>query len=438
MSRRYEDFDEFCDPENPRTITYEDVTDALHRVRPFIPVTPCIPSHYQREFAMNLYYKLESVLKTGSFKERGALNVLELMALDKRKIGVVIASLGNQAVGICYYGAKLGVPVVVVMPTCVPINKLQRCHNLGAKVVVQGNNLVEAQRYARAIARDKGLTYINGRDHPHILAGYGTVALELLNQVPNVDAVIVPVGSGGLAAAVATVIKHMRPSCLVYGVESEKMPVFYKSLEKGDPVSIPIQASLADAISVSNVGVNSFHITQPLLDKMLLVNEDWIARSILHLMEKERFIVEGAAACSLAAIIGELVPELKLKNVVCVLSGGNIDSILLARCMDRGLAAEGRLVKFKVGIRDTSAANAELLKLLANGGYNVIREFQDHVWVENEIYTVEMKLVCETRGLEHALELKRIIERAYPCTAAFETEPFNDKRTCPCYVRKCM
>ncbi|KAM3960463.1 L-threonine ammonia-lyase-like [Aphomia sociella] len=436
MSRRNEDFDEFCDPENPREIKYQDVMEAAGRIKPHVIYTPCLASHFQKDFVTHLYYKLEFQQKSGSFKERGSLNALLLLPPDKKKIGVVMASIGNEAVGLCYYASKMSVPVIIVMPQSVPIAKLQKCHNYGAKVLVQGNNLTEAQRYARAIAKDKGLTYINGRDHPHVLAGYGTIAVEILEQVPSVDAVIVPVGSGGLIAAVASVIKHVKPGCLVYGVQTEAMPVMFKSLESSDPVAVPVQATLADAIAVSNVGVNAFNNVRPLLDKMLLVNEEWIARAMLHLIEKERFVIEAAGSCPLAAIIGNLVPELKLKNVVCILSGGNVDNLLLTRCLDRGLAAEGRLVKFKVGIKNTHTANTQLLKLLSKGGYNLVRQFRDNSWVEDDTYTIEVKLVCETRNLQHALELKRIIEKAYPCTSVFDTEPLNDKRTCPCYLRK--
>ncbi|XP_028033848.1 uncharacterized protein LOC114245774 [Bombyx mandarina] len=435
MSRRHEDFDEFCDPENPRPIKYDEVKDALERLSPFITKTPCMPSHHQREFTMKLYYKIESMQITGSFKERGSLNVLQLLPLDKKKIGVVIASIGNDAIGICHYGAKLGIPVVVVVPVTIPICKLQNCYSLGAKVILEGSNLTESQRFARSLAKDKGLTYINARDHPHILMGYGTLALEILEQIPLVEAVIVPVGSGGLIAAVAAVIKHIKPNCLVYGVQSENIPAFFKSLEMDKPIQVPMQDNMADAISVPNVGVNAFHTAKTLVDKMLLVNQDWIARSILHLIEKERFVIEGAGACPLAAILGNLVPELKTKYVVAILSGGNIDYTSLIRSLQRGLSVIGRLVRFSVGVKDDPKAYSQLLSLIANGGYNVVHQFQDRIWVEGSDYTIEIKLVCETRNLEHALELKRIIERAYPYTSEFETEPFNDKRMCPCYGR---
>ncbi|KAJ0173578.1 hypothetical protein K1T71_010727 [Dendrolimus kikuchii] len=439
MSRRLEDFDEFCDPDNPRIIQYQEVLDAADRLQGHGLNTPCLASHYQKELTMSLFYKLELLQRTGSFKERGSLNALQLLPLDKKKLGVVCASVGNDAVGLCYHASKMNpnVPVIVVLPVSVPIYKVQQCHNYGAKVVIQGTNLMESQRYARAIARDKGLTYINCRDHPHVLAGYGTIALEILEQVPFVDAIIVPVGSGGLAAAVCSVVKHLKPNCLVYGVQPESMPVLFKSLENEEPATLPMASTLGDAVAVPNVGVNAFANLQPHLNKMLLVNEDWIARSILYFMEKERFIVEGAAATTFAAILGNLVPELKLKHVVCILSGGNVDNILLSRCFDRGMAAEGRLVKFRVYVNDSSKSKAQLLKLLSNGGYNIISEFQDSIWVQDEIYTVEIKLTVQTRGLEHALELKRMMEKAYPCSAVFETEPFNDKRTCPCYVQKC-
>ncbi|XP_045776864.1 L-threonine ammonia-lyase-like [Maniola jurtina] len=436
MTRRQEDFDEFCDPENPRIIKYDDIVDATKRIRKFISPTPIIASHFQRETGINIFYKLEMFQRTGSFKERGAINALELLSRDKQKVGVVLASLGNQAIGICYYGQKIGVPVTVVMPTCVPIAKLQLCHNLGAKVIVQGKDLVEAQKYARIFARDKGLTYINGRDYPNILTGYGSIAIEILEQQPTVDAILVPVGTGGLIAAIATVVKHVRPNCLVYGVQPERIPTFFKSLQAGEPMTLPYETSIAEGIAMPYVGVNAFSNAQRNIDKMLLVKDDWIARAVLHLVENERIVAEGAGACPLAAILGNLVPELKTKNVVCILSGGNIDAVLLGRCLDRGRAAEGRLIKFKVLVKDNAVNIEQFMRLIANGGYSILRQFCDRIWIENEISFVEVKLVCECRDLNHALELKRLLERTYPNKCIFETEPFNTDRTCPCYAHK--
>ncbi|XP_023934766.1 L-threonine ammonia-lyase [Bicyclus anynana] len=436
MSRRQVDFDEFCDPENPKIIKYEDIVEATKRVRKYIAPTPIITSHYQRETGIKIFYKLEMVQPTGSFKERGAINALELLPRDKQKVGVVVASLGNQAIGICYYGQKLGIPVTVVMPVSVPIAKLQQCHNLGAKVVVQGKGLVEAQKYARILSREKGLTYINGRDYPNIITGYGSIAIEILEQLPNVDAIMVPVGTGGLLAAVVTVVKQIKPSCLVYGVQPEKIPTFFKSLQVGEPVTLEYNSSIAESIAMPYVGINAFANAQRHTDKMLLVNDDWIARAILHLVENERLVIEGAGACPLAAILGKLVPELKSKNVVCILTGGNIGAVLLGRCLDRGRAAEGRLIKFKVLVKDQATAIEQYMRLIASNGYNIIRQFCDRIWIENDISLVEVKLVCECRDLNHALELKRLLERVYANRCTFESEPFNEDRTCPCFAHK--
>ncbi|XP_041969457.1 L-threonine ammonia-lyase-like isoform X2 [Aricia agestis] len=424
MARMNKDFDEFCDPLNPRTITYEDVLSATQRIRKHIEPTPCIASHFQNLFGMKLFYKLETFQPTGSFKGRGALNALEMMPRDEQRKGVVLASAGNQALGVCYYAQKMKIPVTVVMSNIVPITKLQKCQNYGAKVIVHGDNYHDAQKHAKYMAREMGLTFINARDHPDIIAGYGSIALEILDQVPDIDAVLVPVGSGGLAAAITAVIKKLKPHCLVY------------SLEAGKPMTLPWTNSVADSIAMSNIGVNAFHTAKALLDKMILVNEDWIARAVLHFVEKERFVVEGAGASPLAAIMAKQVPELKQKTVVCITSGGNIDAVLLGRCLDRGRAAEGRLVKFKVGIPDSSVGYEGLLRLLADNNFNMYRLFPDRAWVEDEMYSVEVKVVCETTGLDHAIELKRTIEKAYPNTALFEAEPYDVNKTCPCYYNK--
>ncbi|XP_047994544.1 L-threonine ammonia-lyase-like isoform X2 [Leguminivora glycinivorella] len=394
MSKRIDNYDELSDPDNPQTIKFEDIQAALGRIRPYVPVTPIIPSHQSKAFTMNIIYKMESVLPSGSHKERGAVNALLKIPRDKRKGGLVIASLGNHAYSMSYHAARLNIPVTALFPDSVPIQKLQKIHTLGTKVLVRGSQIVDTHKCARAMAKEKGLLFMNGRDHPDILAGLGTVGLEILEQVPNADAVLVPVGTGGLIGGIGTVIKRLKPNCLVYGIQSEVMPVFAKALEAGEPVTVPEVNTIADCLQVTRAGVNAFHNAKSVIDKMLLVKEDWIARAILALIEQERFVVEGAGACPLAAIIGHMVPELKTKTVVCLVTGGNIDTRFLARCIDRGLAAEGRLIKFR------------------------------------------MRIVVEGRNMEHSLELKRTLDRAYPGLTTFDTEPFNDKSMCPCYVAK--
>ncbi|XP_063367505.1 L-threonine ammonia-lyase-like isoform X1 [Cydia amplana] len=436
MSKRIDNYDQMSDPDNPLTIKFEDIQAALPRIRPYVPMTPCVPSHQSKTFTMNIIYKMESVLPSGCHKERGVANALLKIPRDNKKAGLVIASLGNHAYSLSYHAARMNIPVTALFPDFVPIQKLQKIHALGTKVLVRGNNIADTHKLARAMAKEKGLIFINGRDHPDILAGLGTVALEILEQVPNVDAVLVPVGTGGLIGSVGTVIKRLKPNCLVYGVQSELMPVFAKALEAGEPVTIPDVNTIADCLQVTRAGVNAFHNAKSVIDKMLLVKEDWLARAVLALVEQERFVVEGAGACPLAAIIGHLVPELKTKTVVCLVTGGNIDCSFLARCMDRGLAAEGRLIKFRVRIKDNPPELSKLVRLISDLGFNMVRHFRDAVWVESDVYHVEMRIVCEGRNLEHSLELKRALDRAYPGLTTFDTEPFNDKSMCPCYVVK--
>ncbi|XP_052756716.1 L-threonine ammonia-lyase-like, partial [Galleria mellonella] len=275
----------------------------------------------------------------------------------------------------------------------------------------------------------------NSSDHPNIIEGQGSIGIEIIEQVPAVDAIIVPCGGGSLLCGIAISIKHLKPDTEIYGVETDKNCSMVESLRKNERIKMNISSTIADEIAVPMVGVNTFYNIKGLVDKMIVVKEDWVARAIMHIVKEEKLVVEGAGSVTIAAIMAGLFPNLKGKKVVCVISGGNINTTILARALERGMAAEGRLVKFKVTVSDRPGANSQLLKLIANGGYNLVRQFRDNSWIEGDTYTIETKLVCETRNLKHALELKRIIERAYP-GSVFETEPFNDKRTCPCYVKK--
>ncbi|CAG9132863.1 unnamed protein product [Plutella xylostella] len=438
-ARSKENLDENSDPEHPKILNFDDVTEASARISKMIERTPCIPSHYQKEFVMHLTYKMETMHKSGSFKERGAANVFQLLPENQKKIGIAVASTGNFATSMCMHAAKAKVPVTVVMPVNVPVARIMSVHDLGGKVLLQGNNLLEAQKFARFIAQERGLEFINSRDHPAVLAGYGSLAVEIIEDVPLVDAILVPLGSGGLAAAVATAAKHLKPDCLVYGISPEAMPVFFKALE-GDNPSLVIEPTptSADAIAVTAVGVNSYQTAKPLMDKLLMVKEEWITKAMTHLLEQEKMVVEGSGACPLAAIIGNLVPELKTKHVVCVLSGGNVDPIQLSRGLQRGLAAFGRLIRFSVDIGLGLNSSTQLLRLLAGGGYNVVSLARDlhRVHAAEDVFKVQVKLACETKSLEHALELKRLLDRAYPDLVTFDTAPFNDRTTCPCFIKR--
>ncbi|XP_028176509.1 uncharacterized protein LOC114364523 isoform X1 [Ostrinia furnacalis] len=407
------EFDPMCDKENPQRISFEDVSAAAFRIQSGIVKTPCVKSHMSSSFGMDVYLKNDFLQHTGSFKERGARNALLLLSKEVKERGVISASLGNHSQAISFHANQLDIPATVVMPNVAPIMKIQKCRSYGANVIIHGYDMKEAKYHAMTLAKEKDLTYINGYDHPHIMAGQGTVGLEIVSQVPGVDAVLVPVGGGGLLAGVATAIKHLKPHVLIYGVETEKCPSMKLAIKCEEPTSVDIRSTLADGLAVPTVGYNAYRTAKDLIDRMITVNEDWIARAILRLVEQEKYVVEGGGAVGVAAIMAGLVPELAGKKVVCILSGGNIDTTILGRCLERGLAAEQRLVKFKVTVSDRPGGIAELCKLIASIGVSIKDIMQERAWVYGDIFSVRVKVVCETRGPEHLEELREMIASSY-------------------------
>ncbi|XP_047033511.1 L-threonine ammonia-lyase-like isoform X3 [Helicoverpa zea] len=407
------EYDPMCDKEKPQKISFEDVSAAAFRIHSHIIKTPCVKSHMSTTFGMDIYLKNDFLQHTGSFKERGARNALLLLSKDNKTRGVISASLGNHSQALSYHANNLNIPVTVVMPNVAPIMKIQKCRSYGANVIVQGHDMKEAKYHAMSLAKERSLIYINGYDHPHIMAGQGTVGLEIIEQVPDVDAVIVPVGGGGLLAGVATAIKHLKPHVLIYGAETEKCPSMEYAMKHDEPSSVEIKSTLADGLAVPTVGYNAFATVKHIVDRLITVNEDWIARAILHLIEQEKYVVEGGGAIGVAAIMAGLVPELAGKKVVCILSGGNIDTTILGRCLERGLAAEQRLVKFKVTVSDRPGGIAELCKLISSTGVSIKDIIQERAWVHGDIFSVRVKVVCETRGPEHLEELRAVIANTY-------------------------
>ncbi|CAD6993790.1 unnamed protein product [Ceratitis capitata] len=413
--------DPFCDPAKPQKISFHDVTSAAFLIKDGVVRTPCPRSTSSDSYGMDLYLKKDFQQVTGSFKERGARYALLCLSEDQKRTGVISASLGNHAQALSYHGWKLNIPVTVVMPKAAPIMKIQKCRNYKATVIVEGKDMAEAKALALKMAQDKGLLYINGYDHPHIMAGQGTIGLEILEQVPNPDAVIIPVGGGGLIAGIATAIKALSPATTVIGVESEKCPSFSQAMENNGPVHTPINNTLADGLAVPKVGYNAYVTALPLIDKMVVVKEEWIALAILRLVEEEKCVVEGAGAAGLGAILAGQLNELKGKKVVILLCGGNIDTTVFGRCLERGLAAEGRLVKFLAEVSDRPGGIHELCKLLSHLGVSIKDIMHERAWLK-DIYTVEVKVVCETRDWAHSMELKNELKKYYT-RVEFSEEP---------------
>ena len=398
--------------------TFANIQAAASRIAGHVVESPCPRSIPLSEATgMDIYCKLEHLQRTGSFKERGARNALLLLSPEQRKLGVIAASAGNHALGLAYHAQLLGIPATVVMPRFAPLTKVVNCRRLGAEVVLDGANIGEARARADQLAAQNGLAYINGFDDPAIIAGQGTIGLEVAAQVPELDAIIVPIGGAGLIAGIALALKTLKPGVKVIGVEPERAASFTAALAAGQPVQIEMQPTLADGLSVPKVGENAFRLARELVERTVLVGEHDIARAVLRLMELEKAVVEGAGAAPLATCLANLVPELKGKKVVLPLCGGNIDLNTLDRVIERGLVSEGRLCRFTATISDRPGGLARFAGLLAEEGVSIIDIAHDRAFADDDITTVAVHCVVETRDADHIKALRERLQReGFPWT----------------------
>jgi threonine dehydratase len=391
-------------------VTIDDIYAAQQRIAGSIYVSPCPESPALSELTgSRIFCKLDSLQRTGSFKERGARNALLLLPHEKRQQGVIAASAGNHALALACHGRNLGIPVTVVMPRFAPLIKVATCRRFGAKVVLYGENFAEARTKADELAATEGLAYIHGFDDPAVIAGQGTIGLELLEQVKDLDAVIVPVGGGGLFAGVSLAIKTIRPGVLVIGVEAAVMPSFTQALAAGHVVACDARPTLADGLATTRLGDNAFAILKSRVDRALTVSEEWIALAILRLIEMEKSVVEGAAAAPLAALLSGQLPELRGKCVALLLCGGNIDPLVLGRLIEVGLAADGRLSRFVATISDRPGGLAHLASLIAETGASIQQITHDRVFSGPDVSSVRVVCDVETHDADHIERLLRAL-----------------------------
>ncbi|GMT14829.1 hypothetical protein PFISCL1PPCAC_6126, partial [Pristionchus fissidentatus] len=403
-----------CNPEVPKQVTFSDISAAAFNIKSGVSKTPCTKSQQlSHKYGVDLYFKKEYLQVTGSFKERGARFALSRLTDDEKRCGVIAASAGNHALALCYHGKMLDIPVTVVMPVFAPLMKIQMCRSYGATVLLKGNNIGKAKDYAMHLSRERKLKYINGYDAPDILAGQGTIGLEILEQVPDTDVVLVPVGGGGMIAGVAVALKTLKPSVKVYGIEAETCPSFTRAYQAGHVITEMAGSTLADGLAVPTVGCNSLATAKGLIDKMVTVDEGSIALSILRLIELEKAVVEGAGGVCLAAILSDKLPELGGKKVVAILSGGNIDTTVLGRAIERGLAVDGRLIRIEVVVSDRPGGIAELSTRIAQAGGSIKDIFHERAWISTDVFSVRVKVVAETRDREHVLELEKTLKERY-------------------------
>jgi threonine dehydratase len=401
-----------------RVTTFEDIEQAAGRIKGAVYESPCPESIPLSELTgMRIFCKLDNLQRTGSFKERGARNALSRLAPEKKKKGVIAASAGNHAQALAYQGKLLGVPATVVMPRFAPLIKISNCQTLGANVVLHGKDFAEAKTRAHEIAKEEGLAYIDGFDHPDIIAGQGTVGLEVVRQVPDLDAVIVPVGGAGLLAGVSLAVKTLRPEAKVIAVEADHVASFSAALAAGKPVTIQTRPTLADGLAIAQVGGNAFAIARAHTDRTITVTEEQIALAILRIVELEKGVVEGAAATPLAACLSGQLPELAGKRVVLLLCGGNVDPNILSRVIERGLVADGRLSRFTALISDRSGGLADFAGQIAAAGASIKQVVHDRAFASSDISAVQVICTVETRDRKHLAELREHL-RAHGITTS--------------------
>jgi threonine dehydratase len=388
-------------------ITLADIEAARTRIEGAVYFSPCRESIPLGEITgMQIVCKLDNLQRTGSFKERGARNALAQLPPDQQKRGVIAASAGNHAQALAYQGKLLGIPATVVMPKFAPLIKIGNCQKLGANVVLHGKDFAEAKAHAHQIGEERGLAYIDGYDDPAIIAGQGTMGLEIVEQVPDLDAVVIPVGGGGLLAGVALAVKSLRPKARIIAVEAEHVASFAAAVREGKPVRIDTQPTLADGLAIAQIGSNAFATAAPLVDRIITVTEEQIAVSILRIVELEKGVVEGAAATPLAACLSGHLPELAGKRVVLLLCGGNIDPNVLSRVVERGLVADGRLSRFTAVISDRPGGLADLTAQIASAGASIKQVVHDRAFAGSDVSAVHVLCTVETRNRQHLDELR--------------------------------
>jgi threonine dehydratase len=393
-------------------VTLSDIRAARDRIAGAVYRSPCPYSLLlSRLLNCRVYCKLDHLQVTGSFKERGARNRLSKLNDDQKRRGVIAASAGNHALALACHGKALGIPVTVVMPIWAPLTKVTNCRSFGATIIQHGESFDDAKARAMQICEEQKMTYVHGFDDDDIIAGAGTIGLEILDDVPDVDAVIIPVGGGGLIAGAGVAIKSLKPSVRVIGVETANAPTLRASLDAGKIVKIPSKPTLADGLAIAEVGVRCFELAKKYVDEVVLVDEAHIARAVLRLLELEKTVLEGAGAASLAAMLQHDL-HLQDKTVVLVLCGGNIDLTMISRVIDRGLAADGRLCRFVCSISDRPGGLAFLTTLLAKAGASVKEIDHDRNFAGADIATVYVNCVLETRDHVHIVEIEKALREA--------------------------
>ena len=377
--------------------TYEDVVKAAEMRGKEIRATPLIRSStFSRISGSNLYLKAEFRQKTGSFKIRGAYYKIQSLTAEEKGRGVVAASAGNHAQGVAYAAQKAKIHCTIVMPKSASPAKIAATRGYGADVVLMGTNYEEASRKAQEIAASTGATLIHAFDDPEIIAGQGVIGLEIIEEMPDVDEIYVPIGGGGLAAGILLAVKKRSPNVRVIGVQTSSFPAMHRSLEAGIITKTGNRASIADGIAVRVPGSITFAIIRDMIDDIVLVNDADIVKAMFLMLERTKFVVEPAGVAALAYVMTRRPSP--NKKVVCVMGGGNVDMYLLGQVVDRGLAAMGRLLKISMILPDRPGIFKEIMDEIAYANANLVEMVHDRLSSNVEVGTVSVTVSLETEG----------------------------------------
>jgi len=385
-------------------VSIAEIRDAAGAIAGRVKRTPSVDAPRLAELvgAERIVLKLENQQYTGSFKDRGALVKLLSLTPEERKSGVAAMSAGNHAQGVAYHAKRLGIPATIVMPEGTPFTKIERTRHLGARVLVEGDGFDSAGAFAREMSAREGLVFVHPYDDDRIIAGQGTIGLEMLADDPDLDCLIVPIGGGGLIAGIATAAKALKPGIDILGVEAKLYPSMYNAVRGLDPASGG--STIAEGIAVKRPGERTKPIIEALVSDILLVGEDTLERAVMQLIELQKVVAEGAGAAGLAAMLAYR-ERIAGKRVGTVIAGGNIDSRMLAHILLRGLVRDGRMVRLRIEITDQPGALARLAGVIGKTGGNIIEIYHQRMFHDVPVKKADIDAVVETRNAEHVREI---------------------------------
>jgi len=393
-----------------RNVSLEEIKRAEQRIRGDIYLSPCQHSaELSAKTGQQVYLKLDNLQRTGAFKERGALNKILLLGEEEKKRGVIAASAGNHGQAVAYHATRHGIQAQIVMPLMTPLVKIAATQGFGARVILHGTNYDEAYAEALRLREEQNLTFLHPFDDADIINGQGTIGLELLQQVPGLEAAVVPIGGGGLISGVACALKETNPKIRVIGVQTERLPSMVRAAKEGKPVVVPADATIADGIAVRRAGDKTLPLVQRYVDELVTVDEEEIANAILVLLEKEKTLAEAAGAVALAALLQKKT-KLNGQKTAVLVCGGNIDVNLLAKIIERGLIKDGRLVRFRIRLTDRPGALHLLTRILRDQQANIVETLHNRSYYGVSLGDTAIDLTLETRGNAHIQAISKALE----------------------------